>query len=395
MEGIQLTGTQERYTAVPNLFLDRYLPGADGEFVKVYLLLWRYYTAGQAISVTELADRMDDTEKDILRGIRYWEKQKLLACTTNERGQITGIRFLPVRSEEQEEAAPEASKQKEPVPQEADQRGDAPRAALPEGRRQEERYQQGSCQAEHYQEEGHQEVRPQKERSSRAAAGKQETNRSVKAATHKRLALDEDFGQLVYIVGKYLNRNLRQADSQILEYLYGELNLSAELLEYLVESCVDAGHTSLHYIEKIALDWHERGIRTVEEAREQAEISRKQYYQILKAFGISRRGPAPEEKKLMDLWLHEYSFSMDIILEACSRTIRATHEPSFEYANGILADWKKKGVKSSGDITAQDELFQKKREAEKNGAKGPARNRFHNYEQSGYDYDRILADLNQ
>jgi DnaD/phage-associated family protein len=351
MTAIQFTGTQYAATAVPNEFLDQYLPKADGDFVKIYLLLWRYYTAGRTISVTELADRLDDTERDILRGIRYWEKQQLLSCVTNEQGEITQIGFLQPENR-----------------RETSQNIKATRTSQP---------------------------------SEKAApVAKKNTTHTVNAAVHKKLAVDEDFGQLVYIVGKYLNRGLLPTDSQILEYLYGELGMSAELLEYLVESCVDAGHTSLHYIEKIALDWHEKGIRTVDNAREQTELTRKQYYQILKAFGISRRGPAPEEKKIMDVWLYEYGFSMEIILEACSRTIRATHEPNFEYAGGILADWKKKKVKSSNDIAALDEAFQKKREekaakAAANSTGNASRNRFHNYEQTGYDYDKILASIQQ
>lgn len=377
MKAIQFIGAQGLQTAVPNVFLDQYLPKADGEFVKIYLLLWRHFTAGKGISVTALADLMDDTEKDILRGIRYWEKQHLLACTTDGQGEITAIRFLPLEAgqEESQKGDPRETEIQKSEPQRPEtQKAETQKAAAP------------------------------KTAVQKASPGRRKDGeRVVDAATHRKLALDEDFGQLVYIVGKYLNRNMRATDSQILEYLYGELGMSAELLEYLVETCVDMGHASLHYIEKVALDWHEKGIRTVEEAREQAEMFRKQYYQILKAFGISRRGPAPDEKRIMDLWLYEYGFSMEVILEACGRTIRATHEPSFEYANGILADWKRKGVRSSADIMAQDEAFQKKKESEK-AAKGAAngaangnssRNRFHNYEQSGYDYDKILADLNR
>lgn len=381
MEAIQFISVQESQTAVPNIFLDRYMPRADGEFVKIYLLLWRYCTAGRGVSVAELADLMDDTEKDILRGIRYWEKQHLLSSTVNEQGEITAIRFLPV----------------EPV-QEAAASGRGMTAPAREMEASEREMAASGQRAVT------QRAAVQRADSAKASAGRKKEEHAVRPATHKKLAVDEEFGQLVYIVGKYLNRTMRPTDCQILEYLYGELGMSAELLEYLVETCVDAGHASLHYIEKVALDWHSKGIRTVADAREQAELFRKQYYQILKAFGISRRGPAPDEKRVMDLWLYDYGFSMEVILEACSRTIRATHEPSFEYANGILSDWKRKGVKNSSDITVQDEAFQKKKESEKTAAKGtangaangaPPRNRFHNYEQSGYDYDQILADLNR
>ena len=41
-------------------------------------------------------------------------------------------------------------------------------------------------------------------------------------------------------------------------------------MEYLVESCAQNGHTSIRYIEKVGLSWHERGFKTAEEAKTQS-----------------------------------------------------------------------------------------------------------------------------
>lgn len=40
--------------------------------------------------------------------------------------------------------------------------------------------------------------------------------------------------------------------------------MSAELIEYLIEYCVENGHKSMHYINKVALSWHEENITTGE-----------------------------------------------------------------------------------------------------------------------------------
>ena len=350
MTNLILTGDNYGTTAVPNAFLDRYLPQADGEYVKIYLLLWRYFCDKKPISIGQLADLLDDTEKDVLRGIRYWVKTGLMQAVVNDHQEIYSIRFLSV---------PDV------VPQEKHMV--VPSAAT-----------EAVVTAE-------EPVASQKKAVVKHAISKEK---------RKALAADEEFGQLVYIVGKYLDRPMKQTDSEVLGYLYGELGMRADLLEYLVESCVDAGHNSIHYIEKIALDWHEKGIRTVEDAREQAEICRKQYYQVLKAFGLTRRGPAPEEKKVMDVWFYDYGFQLDIVLEACSRTINSIHEPSFNYAGGILADWKKKGVRSRSDIDALDQAFAKEQETKKGQRKEAAKpNRFHNFDQVGYDYDAIVKEL--
>ena len=60
-------------TGVPNVFLDHYMPGANGEYVKVYLYLLRALgDPSRELSVTGLADALDHTEGDILRALKYW-----------------------------------------------------------------------------------------------------------------------------------------------------------------------------------------------------------------------------------------------------------------------------------------------------------------------------------
>ena len=372
-----LTSADSGATAVPNGFLDRYLPEADGEYVKIYLLLWRYFCEKKNISIGELADLLDDTEKDVLRGIRYWVKKGLMQVVTNDKKEIYSLRFLPIP--EVEPVMPTAQRETAAALESAQGRTATPSKAAAAG----SAIAPGSSGT------------AGSELSPTSAAGKQDASHTISRAKRKELAADEEFGQLVYIVGKYLDRPMKQTDSDVLGYLYGELGMRADLLEYLVESCVDAGHKSIHYIEKIALDWHDKGIRTADDAREQAEICRKQYYQVLNAFGLSKRKVAPEERKVMDLWFYDYGFQLDIVLEACNRTIRNIHEPSFEYAGKILADWKKKGVRSRSDIDALDQAFAKEREAKKNQRGGTAKpNRFHNFDQVGYDYDAIVKELN-
>jgi len=374
-----LTGDGCGMTAVPNAFLDRYLPEADGEYVKIYLLLWRYFCDKKSISIGQLADLLDDTEKDVLRGIRYWVKKGLLQAVVNDRQEIYSIRFLPIpETTSSEKAVTIAPTESGQLFEGAQTKQTVPRA-----------------QSEQDSQMAQKESAVTAEDSRTARGGKPTASRAISKDKRKALATDEEFGQLVYIVGKYLDRPMKQTDSDVLGYLYGELGMRVDLLEYLVESCVDAGHKSIHYIEKIALDWHEKGIRTVDDAREQAEILRKQYYQVLKVFGQNRRGPSPDEKKYMDVWFYDYGFQLDIVLEACNRTMNAIHEPSFQYANKILKDWKESGVRNRSDIDPLDQAFAREQETKKGQRKETAKpNRFHNFDQVGYDYDAIVKELN-
>lgn len=72
-------------------------------------------------------------------------------------------------------------------------------------------------------------------------------------------------------------------------------------------------------------------------------------------------GPATSELAFINKWAEQYCFEADIIQEACRRTISATHQPSFEYADRILTRWYEQGVRHLQDIAALDEQYQKER----------------------------------
>ena len=79
-------------TCVPNIFIDKYMITANGEYIKIYLYLLRSMNqGGTAFSVSMLADIFEHTEKDILRALLYWEKANLLCLDYNDLGEITSI----------------------------------------------------------------------------------------------------------------------------------------------------------------------------------------------------------------------------------------------------------------------------------------------------------------
>ena len=124
--------------------------------------------------------------------------------------------------------------------------------------------------------------------------------------------------------------------------------------------------------------------------------------------GLTGRNPADSEFELMEKWFRTYGFTREIVVEACDRTIRAIHNPSFQYADRILSDWKDAGVRTKSDIDALDKI---RREQEKTkekkggrgqsgssgrsgkGGQGRSSNRFHNLEEHGYDYDEMVWDM--
>ena len=91
---------QMNMTMLPNSFVDHYMANANGEFVKVYLFLLRHVEdAASSLSISMIADYLNNTENDVLRAFRYWESVGLLRLGHGPDGGITAVEFL--RDEEE------------------------------------------------------------------------------------------------------------------------------------------------------------------------------------------------------------------------------------------------------------------------------------------------------
>ena len=63
---------QTSTTVLENEFIDHHMVQANGEYVKVYLLLLRHLHRPEGmLSVSEMADMLECTEKDVRRALRY------------------------------------------------------------------------------------------------------------------------------------------------------------------------------------------------------------------------------------------------------------------------------------------------------------------------------------
>ncbi len=327
-------------TAVANEFIDTYMAAANGEYVKVYLYVLRHQ--GEDITIELIADALNHTESDVRRALSYWKKAGVL--TASEQGQP--VQGEPVRPESGGHTFTRGQ--------------DGGQAAVPDLRVEPFQRETGTA--------GRAEVRgmtgmrepavvqePAVVRERTETTGQEDGCIPVYSTEQvNRLAQDEEFSQLLYIAQKYMNKVFTPRDCQVFAYLYEGLSMSSELLEYLVEYCVQNGHISVRYMETVAMSWHEKGIRTALEAKDYSASYNRDSFAVMKAFGINNRKPAAPEQKLMDKWFRDYGFSREVVLEACSRTITAIHNPSFQYADKILSDWQKAGVRGLADIKDLD-----------------------------------------
>lgn len=357
------------FTTVSDIFIDRYMPKANGEFVKVYLYLLRAIGSGNSVaSISDIADHFSNTENDVIRALNYWASMGILGLSTDSQGNITALNIPALTAD----------------------KGVATNNNL-----------QGvdnTCTA----------ANTNLHDTSNASTT---INTHIKGTSTPRIekrkeyTLDEiktfrndpDVSELFFIIETYLKHTLSSSDTNLVLYWLDELHFAPDLIEYLVEYCITKGHSSLRYMDKVALGWADAGISTVDQAKDDAAAHSQIYYAVMKALGITGRNLVDSEIAFINKWSSEYRFDIELIKEACGRTISNIHQPSFEYTDSILNNWRKKNVNSKKDIEILDKNFTQNRKSQTSVPASDAKartsdskkNKFNNFNQRNHDYDKL------
>ncbi len=340
MSGIVLRGN--RYsgnTIVSNCFIDEYMADANGAQLKIYLYLMMCIEADDPVTVSSIADKFNYTETDIVRSLLYWARKGIITLEFDDDRNVSGI----ILNDPSEACETEVN---------------IPRKSADKRRRP-----------------------------------------TYTAGDLNEFGSRKEIKQLIFVTEQYLSKALSPTDMKTMLFIYDELGFSTDLIEFLIEYCVCKKKTSMRYIEQTAINWKEAGVTTVIDAKSHIKsFGNNDYFTVLKAFGITDRKPVDSEMAYIDCWKDEYGFSMDMILEAISRTMKAIAHPSFSYTDSILKRWFENEVFTIGDIEKLDEAHARRkaqtvpgRAASPKAVKTP--NKFRNFEERQYDFDELEEEL--
>ncbi len=338
-------------TAIANCFIDEYMKDANDAQLKVYLYLLRMFQAGLATSVSDIADKFNLTEKDVIRSLKYWEKNSLITLDYDDEQTLTGIRLRDLRNTGSavcstlEDTAKKAASA--PLKSSEMSSGDV-----------------GSAENKPF-------VKP---------VYTPDQLREFKSR--------ENTSQLLFIAESYIGRPLTPSEMKSILFFTDALKFSDDLTDYLIQYCVDRGKKDFKYIEKVAVSWAEQGITTPEQAKKCSAKYDRSVYTIMNELGKSG-SPTLREMEFINRWTKDYGFSMDIITEACERTVLATDRHRFEYAESILSSWLRAGVHHKSDISRIDNAYQQK----KKSSKTASGNRFNQFAQNSYDFSALEKEL--
>lgn len=330
-------------TVVSNLFIDEYMKDANDAQLKIYLYLLRVMGAGHSTSVSDIADQFNHTEKDVVRALKYWEKNHLLALEYDEAKNLSGVRLLDMAKRSANDVVSLAPVVQLPPKQEALN------------------------------------VKPEYSKPS------------YSLDQLKEFQSKEEMAQLLFVAEQYIGKPLSPSEIKTILFFADRLHFSEDLIDYLIQYCVDKGKKDFRYIEKVAISWAQEGITTPKQAAKFVVKYEKSVYDVMKALGKSGI-PTKAEADYVVKWNKTYGFTKDIIFEACSRAVMATDNHRFEYADSILSSWHKKQVRQKSDIKALDEAYAKSKSAAPK-PRSKTIDQFNQFMHSEYDFEELEKEI--
>ncbi|MCR5623653.1 MAG: DnaD domain protein [Lachnospiraceae bacterium] len=414
---ILCSGNSARATCISNNFIENHMITASGSYVKLYIYLAKCIQCGDSrLSISFLAERMDATERDIVRGLAYWENLGLLQIARTRQGEITAIDMLDC-SETAERFYVNVSQKTGFSNQDEGISGKESIESIESvennysGKSIDNKYNGGSQQVSGRTEKsfggnagnqavasqadngfnvnaGNQAVASQAENGFKGDAGNQavasqtengfnvnagnqavtvrsENNSQDEVVAASEGESGENYEWLCMMVEMFLKKPLSSNDMELINYLYDDLKFKAERIVELYSYCLDREKSNNSYIRKVAISWDKENIHTANEAVEASKAYNKAFNEVARAFGI-KRALAPVEQEFVQKWHETYNFDIPVIVEACRRTIMQTQAPKFDYADGIIENWHKSGISSLQDIKNADDNYKQIQKNAKN-----------------------------
>lgn len=352
MSRIMLTGDGNLgSTAVSNVFIDHYMKEANDAQIKVYLYLLRNSGADSSFEIGDIAETFNHTEKDVVRSLKYWEKEGLLRLRYDLTGEICGITLLGIRKDE------------EPAQVKADETPAAPVLSIvpaPE----------------------------EKKAPARASVPAKPTYSADDLRAFKTEAGTEE---LIAVTESYLTKTISPSDLRSLLYIHKELSFDFEMVDLLLQNCVSKNKRSFNYIEAVAVSWFEQGIKTPAQAKDGIAKYERTTFDIMAALGKTGT-PTIKETEFISRWLGTYGFDKEVILAACERTVIKTDTDRFPYTEGILAKWNEQGLHTLAEIENAEENYRK---AKANTAVRRPNPHANSYQKTTYDFAALQKYINE
>lgn len=340
---MQMTDIDLGNTSIENIFINDYMPMANGTYVKVYLLGYKYANdrdSNLEITNNTLSRQLSIPLSDVLNAWDFWEDKGIIKKHFNSDNMHDyNVEFLSLK----------------------------------------QLYINNI-------------IKPSAVSKSNDSSYLQPANSTVEelAEAKNTPVINEMFNKIRTVMRRYITPNEYKRIYDWMNTYNMTPDVIVKAFEYSTEK---KNKRTLSFIEGIIRNWYDDGVTNIQSLDRYLSTKDENFYRYNRIFReLGLRGlPSIPQKKLINKWFYEFEYDLDIVLKACEETIKIK-EPNLKYVDGILSKWYVDNVKTIEDIKERAETFKKEKTINKpNNVRIPSKpknikTKFHNFEQTSSKY---------
>lgn len=338
---VETTGVDLGFTPIENIFLNDFMPMADGTHVKVYLLGFKLAKDNDpSLKITNslLSRHLNIPLSDVLKAWDFWESKGIIAKHSKDDSEN------PVEDYDIE----------------------------------------FKSLVQLYVMNNYQTFMPKK-----PTVSPKPENALYKSTVDDLVAVSQNphisnmFKKVDHIIRRQLTPNERL---KVLDW-FNNYNVDPDIIVQAFYLAVEKkGKKNINYVDGIIRNWYDLGITNSKDLEDHMKSKDEKYYRYQKvkqSIGAINSLPTENEKRIMDRWFDEWDFSLELVLKACEKSSSTTN-PSINYIDGVLSSWHKKGIRTVEDAIAETKSV--KTYQNTTFTSGAKKTKFHNFEQRSSKY---------
>lgn len=155
-----------------------------------------------------------------------------------------------------------------------------------------------------------------------------------------------DFAYLLDTASARLGKAITNGDMETLLYLYDTAGLPAEVILMVIEYAVAGGKYHMRYIEKVALDWADRGIDTIDKAEQYLcrLDRRRQAWETFSVLCGIKQSPTLAQADAAETWICDWGLPEALLRLAYEYCMEKTGKFNCSYMNKVLERWHLEGI---------------------------------------------------
>ena len=171
----------------------------------------------------------------------------------------------------------------------------------------------------------------------------------------RRQQQDGEFDGLLAEVSARMGRPLGNGDLETLLYLYESVGLPAAVILMVVGYAAQMGRINMRYIEKVALDWADRGIVTMAAAEEHLcylERCEQAVLRVQAVCQLEKPLTTATAMRAAEKWICAFGITDEVLAKAYAICLEKTGKFDVKYIDRVLENWHAQGADTTEKVEA-------------------------------------------